>query len=57
MANARRSQYLPTLDASQLQLRGTSWGPGASTLEVLTNSVQPVNPTTGSSSSALYGIM
>ena len=57
MANARRSQYLPTLDASQLQLRGTQWGAGASTLEVLTNAVQPVNPLTGSSSSALYGIM
>lgn len=57
IANARRSQYLPTLDASQLQIRGTSWGAGAATLEILTNSVQPVNPLTGSSSSALYGII
>lgn len=55
-ANARRSQYLPTLDASLLQLRGTSWGASASTLEVLTNSVVPVNPANGSSSSALYAI-
>lgn len=54
--NARRSQYLPTLDASLLQLRGTSWGASASTLEVLTNSVVPVNPGNGSSSSALYAI-
>lgn len=56
MANGRRSQYLPTLDTALLQLRGTSWGASASTLEILTNSVQPVSPTTGSSSAALYGI-
>lgn len=56
IANARRSQYLPTLDTALLQLRGTSWGASASTLEILTNSVQPVSPTTGSSSAALYGI-
>lgn len=37
-----RSQYLPTLDASQLQIRGTSFGAAVSTLEVLTNSVIPV---------------
>ena len=56
MANARRGQYLPTLDSSLLQLRGTSWGAGASTLEVMTNSVQPVNPATGNVASALYAI-
>jgi len=56
IANARRSQYLPTLDASQLQLRGTSWGAGASTLEILTNSVVPVSPGGGSSSQALYAL-
>lgn len=56
IANARRSQYLPTLDASLLQLRGTSWGATASTLEVITNSVQPVNAVNGSPSSALYAI-
>lgn len=56
IANARRSQYLPTLDASLLQLRGTSWGATASTLEIITNSVQPINPASGSSSSALYAI-
>lgn len=55
-ANGRRSQYLPTLDTALLQLRGTSFGASASTLEILTNSVQPVSPTTGSSSAALYGI-
>lgn len=36
-----RNQYLPTLDASQLQLRGTSWGSASSTLEIITNSVIP----------------
>lgn len=56
IANARRSQYLPTLDASQLQLRGTSWGAGASTLEIMTNSVVPVSPGGGSSSAALYAL-
>ena len=38
-----RSQYLPTLDSSQLQIRGTSFGVSASTLEVLTNSVIPTS--------------
>lgn len=38
-----RSQMLPTLDASQLQLRGTSFGSAVSTLEILTNSVVPVS--------------
>lgn len=38
-----RSQYLPTLDASQLQVRGISYGANASTLECLTNSVIPVS--------------
>lgn len=56
LANSRRSQYLPTLDASQLQLRGTSWGASASTLEILTNSVIPVTPGGGSSSAALYSL-
>lgn len=36
-----RSQYLPTLDASSLQIRGTSFGAAASTLEILTNSIIP----------------
>lgn len=35
-----RSQYLPTLDASQLQIRGT-WGSAVSTLQILTNNVVP----------------
>jgi hypothetical protein len=56
LANARRGQYLPTLDASLLQLRGTSWGATASTLEIITNSVQPVNPANGQPSTALYNI-
>jgi len=38
-----RSQYLPTLDSSQLQIRGTSFGATASTLEVLTNSIIPTS--------------
>lgn len=37
-----RSQYLPTLDASQLQIRNT-WGSAVSSLEILTNSVIPTN--------------
>lgn len=57
IANARRSQYLPTLDASLLQLRGTSWGAGASTLEILTNSVVPMQANGGSSSGALYALV
>lgn len=36
-----RAQYLPTVDASQLQIRGTSFGAAASTLEIYTNSVIP----------------
>jgi hypothetical protein len=56
LANSRRGQYLPTLDASQLQLRGTSWGAAASTLEIITNSVQPSNPANGNSASALYAL-
>lgn len=39
-AAGSRSQYLPTLDSSQLQLRGV-WGSQASSLEMLTNSVIP----------------
>lgn len=44
-----RSQLLPTLDASQLQLRGTSFGSAASTLEIITNSIVPT------SSAILFG--
>lgn len=42
-----RSQYLPTLDATLLQVRGTSWGT-AGTLQVLTKSIVPT------SAAALY---
>lgn len=42
--NSTRNQYLPTLDASLLQLRGTSFGSAVSTLEILTNSVIPTSP-------------
>jgi len=38
-----RNQYLPTLDASQLQIRGTSFGSAVSTLEIITNSVIPTS--------------
>lgn len=42
--NNSRAQYLPTLDASLLQLRGTSFGSAISTLEIITNSVIPTSP-------------
>ena len=45
-AGASRAQLLPTVDASQLQLRGTSFGAGASTLEIHTGSVVPTDPAT-----------
>lgn len=41
-----RSQLLPTVDGSQLQLRGTSFGSAVSTLEILTNSVIPTDAAT-----------
>lgn len=41
-----RAQLLPTVDASQLQLRGTSFGSGAATLEIHTGSVVPTDPGT-----------
>lgn len=40
---ATRSQLLPTLDASLLQLRGTSFGANSSTLEIITNSIIPTS--------------
>jgi hypothetical protein len=45
-ATDSRAQYLPTLDASQLQIRLTSLGSAASTLEILTNSVIPTDSST-----------
>jgi hypothetical protein len=44
------SQVLITVDSSQLQIRGTTWGSNASTLEVLTHSTITQDPT------ALYKI-
>lgn len=41
-----RAQLLPTLDASQLQLRGTSWGSAVAGLEIITNSVIPTDAAT-----------
>lgn len=41
-----RYQYLPTLDASQLQIRGTAFGSAVSTLEIITNSVVPTSAST-----------
>ena len=35
-----RAQLLPTLDSSQLQIRGV-WGSQASTLEIITNNIVP----------------
>ena len=46
-AESSRNQYLPTLDATLLQIRGTSWGT-TGTLQVLTSSVVPT------SAAALY---
>lgn len=43
-----RSQYLPTLDSSQLQIKGSSFGGTISTVEILTNNITP------SSSSDIY---
>lgn len=40
------SQVLPTLDASTIALNGQAWGSGASTLEVITNSVIPFSAST-----------
>lgn len=45
-----RDQYLPTLDSTLLQLRATSFGANAATLEVITNEIKPV------SAVALYNI-
>lgn len=44
-----RDQWLPTLDTTLCQLRGTSFGAAASTLEILTNEIKPT------SGLALYG--
>lgn len=46
--NGSRDQYLPTLDATLLQGRFTSFGAAANTLEVITNEIKPV------SAAALY---
>lgn len=46
--SSMRDQYLPTLDATLLQFRGTNFGASASTLEVISNAVKPI------SAAALY---
>lgn len=38
-----RAQLLPTLDSSLVQLRGTSWGSAAATLEIITGSIIPTD--------------
>jgi hypothetical protein len=43
-----REQFLPTLDTTLLQYRGTSFGAGISTLQIFTNEIKPT------SSAALY---
>lgn len=43
MVDGPRDQYLPTLDSTLLQFRGTSFGAGAVTLEVITNEIKPVS--------------
>jgi hypothetical protein len=47
-ASSVREQYLPTLDTTLLQYRGTSFGAGISTVQIFTNEVKPT------SSAALY---
>lgn len=46
--NTSRDQFLPTLDSTLLQLRSTSFGSAANTLEVYTMSIKPT------SAAALY---
>ena len=46
--DTNRDQFLPTLDSTLLQLRSTSFGSNASTLEVITMAVKPT------SAAALY---
>lgn len=46
--SAAREQFLPTLDTTLLQYRGTSFGAGMSTLQIYTCEIKPT------SSSALY---
>lgn len=48
LCDGPRDQYLPTLDATLLQVRGTSFGATAATLEVITNEIKPI------SAAALY---
>lgn len=48
LVDGPRDQWLPTVDATLLQLRGTSFGAAAATLEILTNEVRPA------SAAALY---
>ncbi len=43
-ADAKRSQWLTTLDTTLLQYRASALGGGASTLEVLTNEVKATSP-------------
>lgn len=47
-ASSPREQYLPTLDTTLLQYRGTSFGATMSTLQIFTNEIKPT------SSAALY---
>lgn len=43
LVDGPRDQYLPTVDATLLQLRATSFGASANTLEVLSNEVKPTS--------------
>lgn len=38
-----REQYLPTLDTTLLQYRGTSFGSGIATLQIFTNEIKPTS--------------
>ncbi len=43
LCDGPRDQYLATLDATLLQIRNSSFGANASTLEVLSNEIKPVS--------------
>lgn len=50
LVDGPRDQWLPTLDSTLVQLRGTSFGANAATLEIISNEIKPVSP------AALYSL-
>lgn len=43
LVDGPRDQYLPTIDATLMQWRATSFGASASTLEVISNEIKPIS--------------